>query len=102
MTTIIFKQKNGKQKTVIAEDGLSLMVAAVENNIEGIKAVCNGCCSCGTCHVSIEQSFQEICSPMYSGEQQVLAQLENNQAGSRLACQVIVDEQLEGMQVNVK
>jgi len=102
MTTIIFKQKNGEKKSVMAENGLSLMVAAVENNIEGIKAVCNGCCSCGTCHVSIESSFQEITSPMYSGEQQVLTQLNNNEAGSRLACQVIVDDKLEGMQVIVK
>jgi len=101
MTTIIFKQQNGEEKSVNAENGLSLMVAAVENNIAGIKAVCNGCCNCGTCHVAIEAEFLNITSPMYSGEHQVLTKL-NNKAGSRLACQVIVNEKLEGMRVIVK
>jgi len=102
MTTIIFQQKNGERKSVEAENGLSLMVAAVENSIIGIKAVCNGCCNCGTCHVVITPNFIEVTSPLYSGEQQVLSKLRNSQANSRLACQVIVDENLEGMQVIVK
>jgi len=102
MTNIIFQQKNGEKKSVNAENGLSLMVAAVENDITGIKAVCNGCCNCGTCHVAITPSFIEVSSPIYSGEQQVLSKLRNSQANSRLACQIIVDEKLEGMQVIVK
>jgi 2Fe-2S ferredoxin len=102
MTTIIFQQKNGENKSVDAENGFSLMVAAIENDIIGIKAVCNGCCNCGTCHVSIAPRFLEISSPMYSGEQQVLTQLQNSQATSRLACQVIVNDQLEGMVVIVE
>jgi len=102
MTTVIFKQKNGDEISVEAENGLSLMVAAVENNIAGIKAVCNGCCNCGTCHVAIEPSFLDITSPMYSGEQQVLTKLKNSQVDSRLACQVIIDEKLKGMKVIVK
>lgn len=102
MTTIIFKQKNGEIKSVDAENGLSLMVAAVENDITGIKAICNGCCSCGTCHVTIEANFQHVISPMYPGEQQVLTQMKTNRENSRLACQIIVDEKLEGMSVDVK
>jgi len=102
MTTIIFKQKNGGKKSVEAENGLSLMVAAVENDIADIRAICNGCCNCGTCHVVIEPDFIDIISPKYSGEQQVLTKLRNSQVGSRLACQVIIDEKLEGMRVIVK
>jgi 2Fe-2S ferredoxin len=102
MTTIFFKQQNGEEKSVEAENGLSLMVAAVENNITGIKALCNGCCSCGTCHVAIEISFIDMTSPKYSGEQQVLSQINSANENSRLACQVIVDDNLEGMRVYVK
>jgi 2Fe-2S ferredoxin len=101
MTTIIFKQKDGEIKSVDAENGLSLMVAAVENDITGIKAICNGCCSCGTCHVTIDVNFQHVISPMYSGEKQVLNQMKTNRENSRLACQIIVDEKLEGMSVRV-
>jgi len=102
MTTIIFEQKNGETKSVNAENGLSLMVAALDSNISGIKAVCNGCCNCGTCHVSIEPDFINLTSTKYSGEQQVLSKLQNCQTSSRLACQVIVDEKLDGMRVIVK
>ena len=102
MTKIIFQQKNGEKIPVNAENGLSLMVAAVENNIAGVKAVCNGCCNCGTCHVRIEEGFLPITSPMYSGEQQVLNKLKNSQAASRLACQVVVEDKLEGMLVIVQ
>lgn len=102
MTTIIFKQKDGQQITVNAENGMSLMVAAVESNIVGIRAICNGCCSCGTCHIEIEPAFQDKTSTMYSGEQQVLSKLKDNQQHSRLACQVVVDDRLEGMRVTIK
>lgn len=102
MTTIIFKQKSGDKKSVEAENGLSLMVAAVENDIAGIRAICNGCCNCGTCRVVIEPDFIDIISPKYSGEQQVLTKLRNSPVGSRLACQVIINEKLEGMRVIVK
>lgn len=101
-TTVIFIEKSGRQKAVQAENGLSLMVAAIENNIAGIKAICNGCCSCGTCHVAIEANFLPKTSTLYSGEQQVIDALPNTQAESRLACQVIVTEALEGMKVFVK
>jgi len=102
MTKIIFKQKNGEIKSVDAENGLSLMVAAVENDIANIKAICNGCCSCGTCHVVIEPNFINLTSKKYSGEQQVLTKLGNSEIDSRLACQVIFDENLAGMVVLVK
>jgi len=102
MTTVTFRQKDGQEITTNAENGLSLMVAAVEKNIEGIKAVCNGCCSCGTCHISIVPALQNKLSTMYSGEKQVLSKLRNCQQGSRLACQVIVDEKLEGITVTIK
>lgn len=102
MTTIIFKDKNGEEKPVNAEDGLSLMVAAVENGIKGIKALCNGCCSCGTCHIAIEPAFTAKVSPQYSGEQQVLDSLKQRQTNSRLACQIVVDKSLDGMVVIVQ
>ncbi len=102
MTTITFQQKNGQNITVDAENGMSLVVAAVENNVEGIRALCNGCCNCATCHIAIEPNFQDVVSTMYLGEQQALSKLRNCGQSSRLACQVIVNEKLEGLHVTVK
>ncbi|WP_068547199.1 2Fe-2S iron-sulfur cluster-binding protein [Thalassotalea crassostreae] len=101
MIKITFIEADGSEKVVNAEAGLSLMVAAVENNVKGIQAICNGCCSCGTCLVSIENRFIAHTSTKYSGEEQVLSKLNKQQPQHRLACQVIVKEDLNGMKVSV-
>lgn len=100
MTQITFIERSGQRHTVNAEDGLSLMVAAVENQIPRLPSVCNGCCSCGTCHVVIEQN-QRVKSPKYSGEAQVLSQLSKATDSSRLACQVLVSPDMAGLEVLV-
>lgn len=102
MTTIIFKQKNGDKITVNANNGESLMRAAVDNNVAGIKAICGGNCNCATCHIAIEPDFQNIISQKKSNEQQLLNKLRNRKVTSRLACQIIVNTALEGMRVIVK
>lgn len=102
MTQITFIENNGKETTVEAEDGLSIMVAAQDNNIEGIKAICNGCCSCGTCHITLSQSDYDSASTKYSGEQQVLDKMRNTEPLSRLSCQVIVTSELSGAKIKVK
>lgn len=101
MPKITFIQPNGDEKTVTAENGLSLMVAAVENNIQGIPAVCNGCCSCGTCLVSVDEANVEKLSTKYFGEEQVLSKLKNSNKNSRLACQIIVTDKLHDLKVKV-
>lgn len=102
MTTVTFIERNGTQKTVQAEEGMSLMVTAIDNDIEGIKAVCNGCCSCGTCHIELEPAYFDKASTKYTGEEQVLDNLRNRSDHSRLACQVIVNSNLDGITIQVK
>ncbi|KGJ98513.1 2Fe-2S iron-sulfur cluster-binding protein [Thalassotalea sp. ND16A] len=101
MTKITFIEANGKHKTVEAENGLSLMVAAMENNITGIPAICNGCCSCGTCLVEFSREDLALTSTKYFGEEQVLEKLKNSNSKSRLACQVIVSDKLANSRVQV-
>lgn len=102
MTDIHFILKDGQRRTVQAEDELSLMVAAVDNDIEGIDAICHGCCSCGTCHIVLTQDALAKIVPPYSGEQQVLDCLPNAETGSRLACQIVITPALAGIRVRVK
>jgi len=102
VTQIIFKQKNNVKKTLIVENGMSLMRCAVENKITDIKAICGGNCNCATCHVVIEPNFRSVVTSITSSEQQLLNKLRNNQDGSRLACQIIVSKKLNGMRVIVK
>ncbi|MCJ8319833.1 MAG: 2Fe-2S iron-sulfur cluster-binding protein [Colwellia sp.] len=102
MTQIIFKLANGDIKVVQAQNGVNLMLAAVENNISGIKAICNGGCNCATCHVMIEPKFFEKLPSKSPDEQQLLAKIRTKQPTSRLACQIMVTSQMTGMKVIVK
>jgi len=102
MTEIIFKQPNGKKKIIQAKNGKSLMLAAVENSVSGIKAICNGCCNCGTCHVMIEPKFFKQLPSKTTDEQQLLTKIKTSQSTSRLACQIIINNQMSGMKVIVK
>ena len=54
MPKVTFIEHNGNRHTVEAEAGLSLMRAAVDNNVPGIDADCGGECACATCHVYVE------------------------------------------------
>jgi len=102
MTEIIFKQKNDIKKTITATNNISLMLSAVKNEIDGIKAICGGNCQCATCHVVIEPNYRNTVSPIKPAENTLLNKLRNKQEGSRLACQITVNEKLNGMKVIVK
>jgi len=102
MIKINFIQKDGSITSLKAQSGMSLMVTAIDNNIAGIKAICNGCCSCGTCHIELSPDVFDKASTKYSGEEQVLKNLKKRTPYSRLACQVIVDDKLEGAMIKVK
>lgn len=99
---ITFIEPDGSEKQVQAEIGLSLMVAAQDYEIVGIDALCNGCCSCGTCHIEFEEDTYPLASQQYSGESQVLSNLTNLSPLSRLACQVIVTDALENSRLKVR
>ncbi len=102
MTSITFKDKEGNKTVVDAVNGESLMRAAVDNNVAGIKAICNGCCNCGTCHVAIEPDFINKVAAMKAEEKALLGKVRNKAPSSRLACQITVDSSLKGMRVIVK
>ncbi|WP_076414533.1 2Fe-2S iron-sulfur cluster-binding protein [Shewanella sp. UCD-KL12] len=99
---VTFIEPDGSEKQVQAEIGLSLMVTAQDHQIEGIAALCNGCCSCGTCHIELETAVLNQIPGQYSGETQVLKNLTHVSSSSRLACQVIVTDKLANIRVRVK
>ena len=56
---LIFKQPDGSEKSIEAENGLSLMEVARDNNL-GIEGTCGGSISCCTCHVIVDDEWFSI------------------------------------------
>lgn len=94
MPKITFIQKDNSEIEVDATVGKTLLDVIKENNIDLIGA-CNGVCACGTCHVLIDEETLSKIEPAKEDEESILDIVFGIQHNSRLACQVIITEQME-------
>lgn len=105
MVQINFILKDGSQKQVNAPLGLSLMEVAVKEGIEGIEGACGGGLACATCHLYVDPRFKEQTLPedgeISEDEEDMLDLAFDIRDSSRLCCQIIVSEELEGLTVAV-
>ena len=100
MTSINFKLRNGELKKIDAEDGLTLMEVARDNDL-GIEGTCGGSISCCTCHVVIEENWFSKVGPANPDEEDMLDLAIDLQPTSRLGCQIEVTPELDGLIVNI-
>jgi 2Fe-2S ferredoxin len=100
MTNINFKLRNGELKKIDAEDGLTLMEVARDNDL-GIEGTCGGSISCCTCHVVIEKDWFSKVGPANPDEEDMLDLAVDLQPTSRLGCQIEVTPELDGLIVNI-
>ena len=100
MTKINFKLRNGELKKIDAEDGLTLMEVARDNDL-GIEGTCGGSISCCTCHVVIEKDWFSKVGPANPDEEDMLDLAVDLQPTSRLGCQIEVTPDLDGLIVNI-
>ncbi len=100
MTKIIFIEPDGQEKTIDAENGLSLLEVAHNNGID-LEGACEGSLACSTCHVVIEKNFFEDLPEPSEEEEDMLDLAFGLTHTSRLGCQIIIDDKLEGMKVKI-
>ena len=100
MTKIIFIEPDGNEKTIEAENGLSILEVAHNNGID-LEGACEGSLACSTCHIIVEKSFFDNLPDPSDEEEDMLDLAFGLTHTSRLGCQIIVDEKLEGMKVKI-
>lgn len=100
MINVIFILDNGAEHLVQAKEGMSLLDAAIANDIE-LEGACGGCAACATCHVIIDEEFFDMLSPPTEAEQDLLDFAFGVEPTSRLACQVKVTKELDGIRVKI-
>lgn len=97
-----FIEASGASHSVEAELGTTLMNAAVQNGVPGIDGDCGGNAACGTCHVFIDQEWHHLVKvPSGDHERSMLEVLEGVQENSRLSCQVILGDSMDGIIVRL-
>ena len=101
MPKITYKTNDDKTYSIDVQNGLTVMEGAVQNDIPGIDADCGGGMSCATCHVYVKENWFDKMPKKEDGEDDMLDMAFEPNKFSRLSCQIIVSDELEGLVVNV-
>jgi 2Fe-2S ferredoxin len=101
MPQVKFIEFNGTEHNIDASNGESLMTAATGNLVPGIDADCGGECSCATCHVLINAEWQTKLETRSDTEESMLDLNPDRSDESRLSCQIIMSDTLDGIVVNL-
>jgi 2Fe-2S ferredoxin len=101
MARIRYVEANGTAHDVEVAPGVSLMQAAVDRLIPGIEGDCGGLCACGTCHVYITGEWRARCGDPDELESGMLEFAFDVRDSSRLACQIQISDDLDGLVVQL-
>jgi 2Fe-2S ferredoxin len=93
--------RDGATHEMEAEQGFSVMETIRDNGIDELLALCGGCCSCATCHVYVDDAFMAAMGPVKGDEDDLLDSSEYRQANSRLSCQIVMNDALDGLKVTI-
>ena len=97
MPKITYKDKDGNSKTIEVEKGLTVMEGAIQNDIPGIDADCGGSMACSTCHVYVEEKWFDKIPKAEAAEVDMIDMAYEPKKNSRLSCQLIVTNELDGL-----
>ena len=99
MTKITYKDYQGNSKTIDVNNGLSVMEGAIQNEIPGIDADCGGAMACATCHVYVKEEWFNKIPKVEEAEVDMIDMAYEPKKNSRLSCQIIVTDELDGLEV---
>ena len=99
MPRITYIEHSGKSHTIDVTNGLSVMEGAIQNNIPGIDADCGGGMACATCHVYVKEEWFNKLPKAEDAEQDMIDMAFEPKKNSRLSCQLIVSDELDGLKV---
>ena len=101
MAKIIYTTHDNQKHEVEVQNGLTVMEGAIQNDIPGIDADCGGGMACATCHVYVKEDWFNKVPSKQEGEDDMLDQAFEPKTNSRLSCQLIVSDELDGLVVNL-
>ena len=101
MAKITYIEFDGKTHTIDVANGLTVMEGAVQNDITGIDADCGGGMACATCHVYVKEDWFDKINKKSEGEDDMIDQAYEPKKNSRLSCQIIVSDDLDGLVVDM-
>ena len=99
MAKITYIDHEGGSRTIEVENGLSVMEGAIQKDVPGIDADCGGSMACATCHVYVEEKWLDKLPKAEDAEIDMIDMAYEPKKNSRLSCQLIVSDELDGLTV---
>jgi 2Fe-2S ferredoxin len=97
---MVFVEKDGTRKQVDAPVGLSVLEIAHRNKID-LEGACEGSLACSTCHVIVDSEWYDLLPSASEDEEDMLDLAFGLTHTSRLGCQIIITEELDGLTVQL-
>ena len=101
MAKITYIEYTNKKHVVEVPNNMSVMEGAIQNNIPGIDADCGGSMACATCHVYVDEKWFNKLEKKDEGEEDMLDMAYQPNKFSRLSCQLLVSDELDGLIVRM-
>ena len=101
MPKITYNTHDNDTYTIEVQNGLTVMEGAVQNDVPGIDADCGGGMACATCHVYVKEDWFNKLPKKEDGEEDMLDMAFEPKPNSRLSCQIIVSDDLDGLEVSI-
>jgi 2Fe-2S ferredoxin len=102
MAFVTYIEPDGTPRKVEVPNGDSVMQGAVNNTINGVVAECGGGLACATCHCYVDAAWISRVGPPSQAEAEMLeSAASETKPGSRLSCQIMVTEALDGLVVHL-
>ena len=100
MPKMVFVERDGTRREVEAPLGLSVLEIAHRHGID-IEGACEGSLACSTCHVIVEPDWYDLLETASEDEEDMLDLAFNLTKTSRLGCQIVMTDELDGLTVQL-
>lgn len=101
MPQLIITSPTGEVHELNAEANTTAMVNIRDAGIDGLLALCGGLCSCATCHVYVAPECVSMLDEMSADENELLDGSSRRTEFSRLSCQILLTDALDGLRLTV-
>jgi ferredoxin, 2Fe-2S len=100
MPKMTFIERDGTRREVDAPLGLSVLEIAHKHNVD-IEGACEGSLACSTCHVIVDTEWYDLLKDATEDEEDMLDLAFGLTKTSRLGCQIVMTEELDGLTVKL-
>ncbi|MES2095650.1 MAG: 2Fe-2S iron-sulfur cluster-binding protein [Pseudomonadota bacterium] len=101
MATLTVTTRDGSTRTIDAQSGHSVMENLRDAGFDELLALCGGSCSCATCHVYAIDGAVDRLPAIGPDEDDLLDSSSYRTETSRLSCQIVFDDTLDGLHVRI-